>query len=62
MRSNQQAQQIIEYLLLFAAVVVIVLYFTSPLGPFRDSVNRVLDQSLNEISFQSEKLNQTIFP
>ena len=62
MRRNRQAQQFIEHLLLFTVVLIGILVFVGPLGPFRSAVNRVIDKSLNEISVQNDKLNKEIAP
>lgn len=49
MPSKNKAQQIIEYLLLFAVVVVVLLAFIGPTGPFRGAVNRVICRVLEQI-------------
>ena len=54
---RREAQQIIEYLLLFVAVVVVLIVFIGPFGPFRGAVNRVIDISLNQVERETEALN-----
>ncbi|HPN56304.1 MAG TPA: hypothetical protein PLD92_05615, partial [Candidatus Omnitrophota bacterium] len=53
---NKTAQQIIEYLLLVAVVVVAILSFIGPFGPFRGAVMGSFKQSLNQINAETAKI------
>ncbi|OGX06970.1 MAG: hypothetical protein A2Z88_04160 [Omnitrophica WOR_2 bacterium GWA2_47_8] len=44
---NRQGQQLIEYMLVVTAVVVIMLIFLGPLGPMKRAINDSLDASVN---------------
>ncbi len=46
---NNKGQSIVEYLVMTVAVVVVIIAFLSPLGPFRKSFDRTLDMSFNQI-------------
>lgn len=48
-RDKKKAQQIVEYLLLFAVVVIVLLAFIGPTGPLRSAVNRVICTALEQI-------------
>lgn len=54
---TQQGQQMIEYLLVMVVVIVALIGFVGPLGPFRGAVNRVIDQSLDEINREAQLLD-----
>ena len=62
---NKRGQNIIEYLLLVAAVCVVVIVFLGPTGPFRaaleNSFNLVMVTHLTNIA-QNVVLNTTIPP
>ena len=49
LKGQNKAQQIMEYLLVFVVVVVVLLAFIGPAGPFRGAVNRVIFMALNQI-------------
>ena len=53
---NKRAQQIIEYLLLVAVVVVAILSFIGPFGPFRGAVMGSFKQSLNQINAETAEI------
>ena len=46
MKISNKAQQIIEYLALFAVVTVVLISFIGPTGPFEHAVNRVLNLAI----------------
>lgn len=46
---NNLGQSIIEYMLLFACIVFVLIFFLAPKGQFSTSVNKVLDQSISSI-------------
>lgn len=48
LKSNS-AQQIIEALLLFAAVIVVLVLFIGPSGPFWPAVQRIISGVLDQI-------------
>lgn len=48
-RHDISAQQIVETLLLFAAVIVVLVIFLNPKGPFRSAVRRVIDLVTDQI-------------
>ncbi|MFA5087409.1 MAG: hypothetical protein WC552_00070 [Candidatus Omnitrophota bacterium] len=47
--NNSKGQNILEYILLVVAFVLVVLYFLGPRGPFKRAVNDVLDGSIDQI-------------
>ena len=51
-----RGQQLIEYLMLFAIVIVVLIIFLNPAGPFRRTVNQALDLTLNQINKEASKL------
>ena len=48
-RRLRKGQQIIEYLLLFAVVVIVLIFFLGPNGPLRGAVNRAINIALEQI-------------
>lgn len=62
---NRYGQSIIEYLLLTACVVVVVLVFLGPSGPFRGALENSLDLTMvNSIETMSQNvtLNLQLIP
>jgi hypothetical protein len=53
---NRVGQHLIEYLLLTAVVIVVVLVFARPNGPFHRAVNNSLNFALEEIRYEAENL------
>ena len=51
-----QGQQLVEYLLLFAIVVIVFLVFVGPTGPLRKTLNQVLDTTINQINIEANKI------
>ena len=62
MKLQRKAQNLMEYLILLAAVIAVLLVFLHPRGPFRDSAERVVSETtmdmlngminyMNEINF-----------
>jgi hypothetical protein len=49
LRKNKSAQQIIETLLLFTAVIVVLVIFLRPAGPFRKGINKAIDTVIDAI-------------
>ena len=49
MKLRNQAQQIIEYLLGFAALVGVLVYFAGPTGPLKDKVTELVGDSVEQI-------------
>jgi hypothetical protein len=47
---NKKAQNVVEYVLLVAAVLVICIYFLGPGGPMSQSVNSSLNSIVNQIN------------
>lgn len=47
---KHSAQQIIETLLLFVAVILVLLVFFGPTGPFRSSVGRVVNIVIDQLN------------
>ena len=48
-KTNNEAQQIIEYLLLSVVVIVVLLYFFAPAGPLHEAVDTTLNMALSQI-------------
>lgn len=48
-RHSPKGQQIIEYLLLFAVIVIVLVFFLGPAGPFRNAVNQAINITLEQI-------------
>jgi len=57
MKSLKKAQSTFEYIALVAAVLVVLIVFLNPSGPFRNTVERLLNQSINQISDVTNSLN-----
>ena len=53
---NRQGQQLIEYMMLFAIVVVILIAFVRPGGPFRTSVNQALNLTIQHLNTEAERM------
>ncbi|HBR14778.1 MAG TPA: hypothetical protein DD723_04440 [Candidatus Omnitrophica bacterium] len=49
MKMNRQGQNIIEYVLLFAVVVVVLFVTLGPQGFFTQSINESLDQAITHL-------------
>lgn len=46
---DKKAQNIVEYLLFITVIIVVLVIFLGPTGPFRGAVNRALDGSINQL-------------
>ena len=49
-RFSRQAQSTIEYILVVAAVIIVVAGFLSPPGPFRRAVDNSLSKTVDRIN------------
>ena len=49
---NPQAQQLIEYLLLFAVMIIAIMAFIGPVGPMRGGVQQTIDKALNQLPIE----------
>ena len=49
-RFSRQAQSTIEYILVVAAVIIVVAVFLSPTGPFRRAVDNSLSKTVDRIN------------
>jgi hypothetical protein len=56
MRCNHGGQQLIEYLLLSAVVIVVLIIFARPNGPFHQAVDTSLNSALEEIRYEAQNL------
>ena len=53
--SSRIGQQLIEYMLLFAMVVIILILFIN-FGPFRNSVTQAINLTIDQINKEAKKL------
>ncbi len=59
MKNNRflKAQSVIEYLLFISAVILVLLGFLAPNGPFHKSIEGVMNQSVNQIEDMGNNYN-----
>ena len=57
MPNEKKAQTTFEYILLVAAVVVILLIFLNPNGPFRNSLERMVGNTADQIDGMVNAIN-----
>lgn len=54
---RRRAQSTYEYILLVAAVIVVLIVFLSPQGPFRNAVEKTLNGTVDQINAMTNSLN-----
>jgi len=59
---NQKGQNMIEYILIFVAVILVILLAISPQGFYTQSVNKTLELSVNTIGSMAQSLNYDYGP
>ena len=57
MGNTAKAQSTFEYILLVAGVVVVLIVFLSPNGLFRNTIERTLNQTVNQINDMVNAIN-----
>ena len=58
-RRKQKGQSTLEYIILVAAVIAIIIAFLAPNGPFRTRLNSTLQSSADTLGNFSTRLNQS---
>ena len=58
----RRGQSVFEYIILLAAVIVVLIVFLSPTGPFRYSVENILSQTVDQFNNIVNSTNQALFP
>ena len=56
---KRKGQSTLEYILLVAAVLVALIYFLGPAGPFSKSVNRTLNEGTQSMEDMAERLGHS---
>lgn len=51
-----RGQQLVEYLLLFAMVIIVLLAFLRPFGYLHQTVNQALDRAVEQINIEANRL------
>ena len=54
-QARRRGQQVVEYLMLFAIVIVVLILFVSPVGPLRHSLNQSLNMTINQIDKETDR-------
>ena len=57
MLKSKRAQSTFEYILLVAAVIVVLIVFLNPTGIFRNTVERTLNGTVNQLNDMVNSIN-----